>query len=235
MRILINTHASARLFLSSTVVTPSESDTQPTHLHLHRVMEDSNNQQWTWVLAICALFAMYGMCSLYNWIANIFGNIRSWSQTSPSVADVIPPHPSKLTLPTFWISELAAWFALAEAKFRTSNITNQRVMFNLLVTALPEKNLSQVMDIVSHLWREHFYRLLSSRCDTEKGGGKGKVHWIDNRTRLTAVQPGATWSLMACTRRGALTRAPPSPPHTPPHRIIDRFWQPRPKSRMASI
>ncbi len=124
MRILINTHASARLFLSSTVVTPSESDTQPTHLHLHRVMEDSNNQQWTWELAVCAFLAIYGICSLYKWI----GNIRSRSQPSPSAADAIPPHPSKLTLPTFWISELAAWFALAEAKFRTSNITNQRVM-----------------------------------------------------------------------------------------------------------
>ncbi len=45
---------------------------------------------------------------------------------------------------------------------------------------------------VSHLWCEHFYRLLSSCCDTEKGGGKGKGHWFDNRTRLTAVQPGAT-------------------------------------------
>jgi hypothetical protein len=52
-----------------------------------------------------------------------------------------------------------------------------------------------------------------------------------NRTRLTAVQPGATWSLMACARRGALIRAPP-PPHThSPRRIMNRSWQPRPKSR----
>jgi hypothetical protein len=129
------------------VVTPSESDTQSTHLHLHRVIEDSNNQQWTWVLAVCAFFAIYRMCSLYNWIANIFGNIRLRSQLSPSAADDIPPHPGKLTLPTFWISEPTAWFALAEAKFRTSNINNQRVMFDLLVTALPEKNLSHEMII----------------------------------------------------------------------------------------
>ncbi len=68
---------------------------------------------------------------------------------SPLATDAVPPtHPSKLTLPTFWISELAAWFALAEAKFRTSNITSQRVMFDLLVAALPEKHLSQVMDII---------------------------------------------------------------------------------------
>jgi hypothetical protein len=62
-----------------------------------------------------------------------------------------PTHPSKLTLPAFWISEPAAWFALAEAKFRTSNITSQRVMFDLLVAALPEMNLSQVMDIIKNI------------------------------------------------------------------------------------
>ena len=88
------------------------------------------------------------VCSLYNWLANIFGNIRVRPQPWPPAADVISPHLCKLTLPTFWISELAAWFALAEAKFGTSNTTNQRVMFDLLVAALPEKNLSEVMDII---------------------------------------------------------------------------------------
>ncbi len=46
--------------------------------------------------------------------------------------------------------------------------------------------------------------------------------------RLAAVQPWASWTLMAWAGRGALTRAPP-------HRIMGRFWQPRPKSRIASI
>jgi hypothetical protein len=45
----------------------------------------------------------------------------------------------------------------------------------------------------------------------EKGGGKGKGYWIDNRMRLAAVQPGATWTLMACAARGGLTRVPPPP------------------------
>ncbi len=39
-------------------------------------MEDSNNQQWPWVMVVGAVFAMYRICSLYSWIANIFGNIR---------------------------------------------------------------------------------------------------------------------------------------------------------------
>jgi hypothetical protein len=88
-------------------------------------MEDGSDQQWSLALAVGAFFALYGVCSLYNWIANILGNIRFRPQQSPPATDAVPPtHPSKLTLPAFWISEPAAWFALAEAKFRTSNITS---------------------------------------------------------------------------------------------------------------
>jgi hypothetical protein len=114
-------------------------------------------------LTVGAFFAMHGMCSLYNWLANIFGNIRARPQPSPPAADVIPPHLSKLTLPTFWISEPAAWFALAEAKFGTSNTTNQRVMFDLLVAALPEKNLSQVMDIIKNIPAINPFKVLKLR------------------------------------------------------------------------
>jgi hypothetical protein len=116
-------------------------------------MEDSSNQQWSWALAVGAVFALYGVCSLYNWVANALGNIRfrPQPQSPPATDAVASTHPSKLTLPTFWISEPAAWFALAEAKFQTSNITSQRVMFDLLAADLPEKNISQVMDIIKNI------------------------------------------------------------------------------------
>ncbi len=129
-------------------------------------MEDSSEQQqWSWALAVGAVFALYGVCSLYNWFATILGNIRFWPRPqSPPAADEAPAtHPSKLTLPTFWISEPAAWFALAEAKFRTSNITSQRVMFDLLVAALPEKHLSQVMDIIKAIPAINPYEVLKLR------------------------------------------------------------------------
>jgi hypothetical protein len=45
--------------------------------------------------------------------------------------------------------------------------------------------------------------------------GKERDAGLINRTRSAAVQPGATWCLMACARRGVLIRAPP-PSHTPP-------------------
>jgi hypothetical protein len=73
--------------------------TRSLHIFIYIKMEDSSDQQWSWALAVGAVFAMYGVCSP-------------------------PTHPSKLTLPAFWISEPAAWFALAEAKFPTSNITS---------------------------------------------------------------------------------------------------------------
>jgi hypothetical protein len=40
---------------------------------------------------------------------------------------------------------------------------------------------------------------------------------------------------MAAFTRAAGLRAISAPPLLPPHRIMDRFWQPRPKSRMASM
>ncbi len=52
---------------------------------------------------------------------------------------------------------------LREAKFRTSNITNQRVMFDLLVAALPEKNLSQVMDIIKNIPAINHFEVLKLR------------------------------------------------------------------------
>jgi hypothetical protein len=154
------------------VVIPSELDTQP-HLFINIKMEDSYDQQWSWTLAVGAVFALCGVCSIYNWSAAILGNIRLRPQPqSPPAADATPPtHPSKLTLPTFWISEPAAWFALAESKFRTSNITSQRVMFDLLVAALPEKHLSQVMDIIKAIPAINPYEVLKLRLlesDQEK-------------------------------------------------------------------
>jgi len=70
-------------------------------------MEDSSDQQWSRALAMGAIFALYGVCSLYNWIANILGNIWFWPQQSPSATDAVPPtHPSKLTLPAFELQQV---------------------------------------------------------------------------------------------------------------------------------
>ena len=94
--------------------------TRSLRLFINIKMEGSSEQQqWSWALAVGAVFALYGVCSLYNWFATILGNIRFRPQPqSPPAADTAPPtHPSKLTLPTFWVSEPAAWFALARRNF----------------------------------------------------------------------------------------------------------------------
>jgi hypothetical protein len=68
-------------------------------------MEDSSEQQWSWALTVGAVFALYGVRSLFNWFATILGNIqfRPQPQSPPATAADPPTHPIKLTLPTFWI------------------------------------------------------------------------------------------------------------------------------------
>jgi hypothetical protein len=49
-------------------------------------MED-NNQQWSWTMDVGAILALYGVCSFYNWVANVIGYFwfrpsrrRQWPQ-----------------------------------------------------------------------------------------------------------------------------------------------------------
>jgi len=38
-------------------------------------MED-NNEQWSLTMVVGAILALYGVCSLYNWVANVIGYFR---------------------------------------------------------------------------------------------------------------------------------------------------------------
>jgi hypothetical protein len=144
-------------FLSSTVVIPSEEE-HAAYTSFNIKMED-NKQQWSWTMAV----ALYGVSSLYNWVVNVISNFRFQPQQTPPAVPAVPPHPSKLNLPVFWIYEPAAWFVFAEAKFRTNHITSQRVMFNLLVAALPEMTLAQVMDIINNILAVNPFEVLKLR------------------------------------------------------------------------
>jgi hypothetical protein len=44
--------------------------TRSLHFFIYIKMEDSSDQQWSWAMAVGAVFALYGVCSLYSWIAN---------------------------------------------------------------------------------------------------------------------------------------------------------------------
>ncbi len=96
-------------------------------------------------------------------MANIIGNIRFRPQLTPPAVPAALPHPSKLKLPAFWISEPATWFALAEATFHTSHITSQRVMVDLLMAAVPETTLAQVMDITKNIPAVNPFEVLKLR------------------------------------------------------------------------
>jgi len=114
-------------------------------------------------MAVEATLALYGICSLHNWVASIISNFWFRPQQTPLMVPADLPHPSKLNLPAFWISEPAAWFVFAEAKFCTKHITSQRVMFDLLVAALPEMTLTQVMDIINNILAVNPFEVLKFR------------------------------------------------------------------------
>ena len=81
------------------MVIPSEEE-HAAYTSFNIKMED-NNQQWSWTMAVEATLALYGICSLHNWVASIISNFRFRPQQTPLVVPAAPPHPSKLNLPAF--------------------------------------------------------------------------------------------------------------------------------------
>ena len=55
---------------------------------------------------------------------------------------------SGVKLPEFLINDPAYWFFTVEAKFNLANITEEKVMFNLIITNLPAEVGISVKDVV---------------------------------------------------------------------------------------
>jgi hypothetical protein len=87
---------------------------------------------------------------------------------------------------------------------------------------------------VSDLRCEHFYRLLYSSRDTEKGGKRGKRHRTDKQNEVSSCAAWGYWVPHDLRWESSAYQSPPPPTHSP-NRIIANFWQPQPKSRTASI
>jgi hypothetical protein len=56
------------------VVIPSEEE-HTAYTSFNIKMEDKN-PQWSWTMAVEATLALYGACSLYNWVANVISPPR---------------------------------------------------------------------------------------------------------------------------------------------------------------
>ncbi len=53
-------------------------------------------------------------------------------------------------LPPFWTEKPASWFALAEARFRSSGVVTEHHRFDLLVGSLSMTSIGQVIDLVEN-------------------------------------------------------------------------------------
>jgi hypothetical protein len=63
----------------------------------------------------------------------------------------------------FWAARPAAWFAYAESKFCKKAVTSQQRHFDLLLAAILEKILDNIMDVVNNIPEDFLYKVLKSR------------------------------------------------------------------------
>ncbi len=69
----------------------------------------------------------------------------------------------EVKLPQFWPSRPAAWFQLAESGFRLRDIADELVMFDHLLSALPEDVIAAVLDVLEETGEEQPYTILKTR------------------------------------------------------------------------
>ena len=113
---------------------------------------DLLSMAWMAVMAVvfaAVVFAAVVFVFLYRWSLIGRGDALQKEKT--------------VTLPPFWAARPAAWFAFAESKFREKAIISQRRRFDLLLAAMPEKILDQVMDVVDNIPEDFPYDTLKSR------------------------------------------------------------------------
>ena len=63
----------------------------------------------------------------------------------------------------FWPTCPAAWFQLAESRFRLWDINAKLVMFDHLLSALPENVIAAVLDVLERAGEEQPYIILKTR------------------------------------------------------------------------
>jgi hypothetical protein len=118
-------------------------------------------------LAVVAILAIFIAVA-----AAILDFLQQWSRLGHG--DALQKEKTVI-LPPFWVASPAAWFAFAESKFREKAIISQWRRFDLLLAAMPEKILDQVMDVVDNIPEDFPYDILKSRllethtlCNHEK-------------------------------------------------------------------
>ena len=65
-------------------------------------------------------------------------------------ADVLVQRTRDIRLPAFWVEKPAAWFALAEARFRSGGVELEQHCFDLLVGAMSMDSIGQVIDLIEN-------------------------------------------------------------------------------------
>ena len=69
----------------------------------------------------------------------------------------------EVKLPAYWPSKPAAWFTLAESRFRLKNIVDEQSRYEYLLSALPESTIIDVLDVLEDAPEDLPYTHLKTR------------------------------------------------------------------------
>jgi hypothetical protein len=82
----------------------------------------------------------------------------------PDDEDSVQQQPSRdIKLPVFWPSRPRAWFTYIESRFRLRHISSEQVMFDHVLSALPEDMVGQILDLVEAAPEATPYTFLKAR------------------------------------------------------------------------
>lgn len=97
---------------------------------------------------------------------------------------------STLKLPSFWFKRPDLWFLQVETQFRLKGIKTESTKYDHLVSALTEKSMEIVADVLANPPLEEKYRSLKktliSRCQDSE---ERRLNKILNRTQMGDLKP----------------------------------------------
>ncbi len=90
------------------------------------------------------------------------------AEDAPGPARDRPVPSQSVKLPEFWPENSAAWFALAESRFRMKGIFDEWVRYDHVVSALSRDSLRLVLDLVTSPPEDDPYTCIKERLQINK-------------------------------------------------------------------
>jgi hypothetical protein len=97
----------------------------------------------------------------------------------------------------FWAARPAAWFVFSVGKFQEKAVVSQCQQFDILLVALPEKILYQIMDVVENVPEDFAFNTLKDRLlETHILSDQEKINFLYKLELLDRWKPSQMLTIM---------------------------------------